>query len=120
MDKIAKEDIRFFNESGDGFNLERNKAVIEGTIKKYEANRARKIKEFRDKLGERADALAFYFKSPHFGFGKSPVEHYFGRRTVAYLRGDEVRHELMGNVIQKDTVRLYRQLNAKEQKKGKA
>ena len=110
MSKILKQDYKYYDGDNKDFNLDRNNAIIEGTIKKYEANRTRKVKEFRENLGERSDALAFYIKSSHFGYGASPVEHYFGKRMVAYLRGDEVRQKIYENVIQTDTQKLLKEL----------
>ena len=98
--KITKEDHRrYFKEKGDpGFSPKRNKVVIEGTIKKYEANRKRKMQEFTNTLRERTSAVAQYLTSEHGARSDKPVEKYFGKRILAQLRGDEIRNEIMSRL----------------------
>ena len=83
--------LYFIEEGEDGFSPERNKKVVEDSLKKYEAARRNKIREFRSALGERTQALAFFFKSR---FHASSVEKYFGKRWLAYLRGQRIREVL--------------------------
>ena len=40
-----------------GFNYDHNKAIIDGTIKKYQEMRKKKYKIFQEGLGERNDAI---------------------------------------------------------------
>jgi hypothetical protein len=77
-----------------GFSPERNKRIIEDTIQKYEKTRARKLKEFQDNLAERSDAVATYLTSRYMGSSPTAMERYFGRRNLAYLRGDQIREKL--------------------------
>ena len=90
---ISKQDYdRFYVAKPDpGFSPDRNNAIVEGTIKKYEATVRRKQKEYANKVGERADAVATYLKS--FSVG-TPVEKYFGKRTLAYLRGQKILQKI--------------------------
>jgi hypothetical protein len=107
------DDKKFFVEKGDpGFSPERNKRVIEDTIKKYELQRAKKIKEFREGLAERSDALATWIGSLKGWKSGTPADRYFGRRMIAYLRGDALREKLMngGGVISRDTIALASKL----------
>ena len=94
--KISDEDYkRYYKEAGDpGFNPSRNKAVIDKSIKKYEAMRRRKLAEHQDKLRERTDAVAQYLTSQHGAGSNKPVEKYFGKRTLAYLRGESIVGEI--------------------------
>ena len=91
LTKEQKEDYRkFFVEKGDpGFNPKRNKAVVAKTIRQYETLRKRKRQDFIDKLGERTDAVATYFKS-HLAEGSTSIETYFGKRYLAHLRGQKI------------------------------
>lgn len=95
MIDINKEDHRrYFIEDGeDGFSPERNTYIIEETIKKYEATRKRKQKDFIDALSERSHAVASYLKSQAVQSSK-PIEKYLGKRTLAYLRGEEIVSKL--------------------------
>ncbi|MEK9208154.1 MAG: hypothetical protein AAB922_06730 [Patescibacteria group bacterium] len=86
----------FLVDGGDaGFSPSRNRAVIEDTIKKYEILRARKNKEYNDKLGERVDAVATYLKSMAADSNK-PVEKYFSKKELAYLRGKKIVQVIQG------------------------
>ena len=127
--KITKQDHkRYFVEKGDpGFNPAWNKTVINGTIKKYETKRERIQKDFEDKLGERSNALAWYFKSKAIDTGKTP-EDYFGRKTLAMLRGEQIVEKIkfMGkptftqrDIIDVEPVTDMRKVNAKKKQKSK-
>lgn len=101
LTKNQKRDYQvYLVEGGDpGFSPAKNKAVIDGTIEKYEARRKAKIKEYQKNVGERAEAVAFYLK--HVNSGKfTPVEKYFSRRELARLRGEKILQTLKGNYIE--------------------
>lgn len=86
---IAKEDFKFFKEGGDpGFSPERNKAVVEATIKKHEANIARKNKDYVKQIEERSDVVASYLKSRWAQEG-NPIDTYITRELMAQLRGQK-------------------------------
>lgn len=87
---ISPLDERFWpNEPEPGFNPERNRQVIEGTIKKYEQKRARQMGNFVDNLRERTDAVASFFKKKDWGYSGG-VRRYFGKRYLAKLRGEDI------------------------------
>jgi hypothetical protein len=92
-----KEDYeRFYVAEGDpDFSPARNKAIIEGTIKKYEAYRRKKDKEYVDSIRERADAVATYLKHVD-QKSDTPVEKYFSKSELAYLRGQQIVERLQG------------------------
>ena len=78
-----------------GFSVKRNKQVIAKTIKEYEKQRAKKRKEFRDKLKYRTDAAATYLTGRR-GLSRSlSVEKYFGKQELARLRGEEIVNRLL-------------------------
>jgi len=108
---IAKVDYKFVPSNPDpGFSPERNKSVIEGTIKKYERVRAQKMKKWREGVAERSDALAQYFTSPK--FLSTPFGKYFGKKWMAYLRGEQALKEV-NNRIKANTNQLYQSLKYK-------
>jgi hypothetical protein len=92
------DDKRFYLEIPDpNFSPERNKAVIEGTIQKYNAMRKKKAKEYTSDYAERADAVVSYLRFAE----KKPgyrMDHFFEPKYIAFLRGDEIRRKLMANM----------------------
>lgn len=93
---------RFFVKDPKNFSPERNKAIVEKTIEEYEAMRRKKMEEKVDHYGERADAVVTYLKSLDRGHGESNLEKYFGKRMLAYLRGQQIRDQLMSGLTIKD------------------
>lgn len=89
----------------DGFSPERNRAVIEYTIRKAEEMVIKKRKEYRDQLAERVDAVATYLTSDK--MATSPITHYFSKKYLAYLRGEAFIEAARGNRISMDTQKLY-------------
>jgi hypothetical protein len=80
----------YFIEDGEkGFSPEYNKMVIEKTMKKARAMRLQRQKEYTEAIGERSDAVATYFKS-RLAEGYTPIEKYFGKKNMAYLRGEKI------------------------------
>ena len=106
--KIPKVDWKYVpTDSEPGFSPEKNKQVIDRTIKKYEAMRKAKMKEWVGGVQERTDALASFFKSKAFQSGV-PAERYFGRKWMAYLRGEQIKDEIFDRKIKVDTNRLLK------------
>ena len=94
---------RFFNTDPDGFSPERNKFIIEETIRKYEATRVKKVTEVVDHYAERADAVVSFIKSVDAGKGaQGNLEKYFGKQMLAYLRGQQIRDKLMKGMMVKN------------------
>ena len=81
------------------FNPERNKRVIEDTIKKTNKRIAQLKKEYSQQVEERVDAASYYLKAllQHKSY---TAEHYFGRRELARLRGDAIRERIMSELAQ--------------------
>jgi len=94
-----------FNSQGDpDFNPVRNKYIIDKTIKDYELNQKRKMKDYEKVLRERTDAVACYLTSEHgAGSGKS-VERYFGRKLLNKLIGEELLERI--RLRKEDTLNL--------------
>lgn len=93
-----EDDKKFYLEIPDpNFSAERNKAVIEGTIIKYNQMRQKKAKEYTDDYAERADAVVSYLRHAE----KKPgyrLDHYFEPKYLAFLRGEEIRRKLLANM----------------------
>lgn len=111
MKKITDEQKRdhalFFVEDGEeGFSPEHNKFVIENTIKKYKAKRKRQQKDYVESVRERSDAVATYLKSSAAETDK-PVESYFGKKWMAYLRGEKILEKLKSNRLLGQKRNLY-------------
>lgn len=115
MDAL-KEDNKFVLDRADGglddeALSKKNKDVVERTIKKYELMRARKKKRFSDSLGERIEALSFYMTSDK---NIKPANRYFGRRMMAYLRGESVLDEVYQRKIKMDTDTLLTNMHGQK------
>ncbi len=93
-----KDDKKFYLEIPDpNFSPDRNKAIIDMTIKKYEANRKKKLQELNDPYRERSDAVVSFLKTAEQKPGYD-INRFFGRKMLAYLRGDEIRQKLMAGM----------------------
>jgi hypothetical protein len=94
MKKITKEEEedykKYFIEKGDpGFSPARNKFVVEKTIAKMDKMRQEKHKQWVEGFRERADAVETYLSS-RIAQGNTPIEKYFGKRWMSYLRGQKI------------------------------
>jgi len=78
-----------------GFSPERNKAVIEESIRKAELMKRRRQSDYVEQIRERSDAVVSYLKRVSMGMEKS-VEAYFGRQELARLRGQKIIQEMQG------------------------
>ncbi len=88
--------LYFIEDGEEGFSPEHNKFVVENTMKKYAEKRKRKQKEYVESIRERADAVATYLKS-RAAESNRPVEAYFSKRELAYLRGERIVKKLKQN-----------------------
>jgi len=71
------------------FSPERNRRTMASVIKKYEKKRAQQMTDYIDKLRERTDAVATYFKSRAAESSK-PIEQYISRHELARLQGKKI------------------------------
>jgi len=92
--------IYFVEDGEEGFNPEYNKMVIERTIKKTQENRKKKHNAYIEALRERTDAVATYLKS-RAAESNTPVERYFSKRELAYLRGEKIAQKIKSNLFGK-------------------
>ena len=92
---IAREDWKYVPVDPDpNFNADRNREIIERTMKKAEKMHKKKLKESEAGIKDRASAVATYLKSLQKGGKESNINKYFGRRELARLRGEHVLKEL--------------------------
>lgn len=80
------------------FSPERNKAIVEETIRKHNAKINEKKHEYDDAYAERADATMTYLRSLIKGRSASQIHKYFSKSYLAYLRGEEIRKELLAHM----------------------
>ena len=96
--KLDPKDRRFILKSPDSdFSPERNKQIVEQSIKDYEVMRAKKTAEHDDSYAERSDAVVSYLRHLDRG-ATTPMEKYFGKKMLAYLRGQQIRERLMAGM----------------------
>lgn len=88
--KLDKRDYKFVLDKPDAdFSPERNKKIIEDSIKAYELKRATVYKKFYEGVRERAEAVASFLDHVNKGKGNN-IEKYFGPKMLAKLRGLEI------------------------------
>lgn len=73
-----------------GFSPARNKAIIEDSIKRYDLMKARRQKDYMEQVRERANAVTTYLFDTKAQQTGTPVEKYFGKRTLAALRANKI------------------------------
>ena len=96
MENIKRDYNKFYIENPKDFSPEKNKYIVEKTIKKYEQKKIQSYKKFTNELRERTHAIACYLK--HLNSGKSTkLEKYFGVKELTRLRGQEVINQIRGS-----------------------
>jgi len=88
-------DRKYWGPPEPGFSVKRNRQVIENSIKKYERKRKRQMADFTNKLRERTDAAATFLKSKFVSSDPKKLERYFGKTYLAYLRGEDIRNQVI-------------------------
>lgn len=84
---ISKEDWGFVPTDPDpDFDPEHNKKVIQETIRKAELMKERKRREFREGLGERAQAVASYIQALKDGRTNATFQEYVGGAMISEWR----------------------------------
>ncbi len=114
--KISHRDWKYMEQNpyGDaGFSEEHNRRVIAEVDTWNEQMDRERERKHKEALSERNTAIAAYFKNVTQGKGVTDVEKYFGRRHLAYLRGEEIVKQLKANP------ELVEKLKNKMSKKGK-
>lgn len=88
---IAKQDKKFYLEIPEkGFSPERNKQVVENSIRKFEVLRKKKWNQRMEEYRERADASASFLRYSDKMGGHAKLDKYFGRKMLAHLRGESI------------------------------
>ena len=88
------------------FDPSRNKRIIENVIQETDKMQRQKQKDFNDRVDERSSAVMDYLKSLDRGGKATQIERYFGKKYIAYLRGQEFLSK------------LQQEYNAKKKQKG--
>ena len=99
-EKIDPKDFKFMEQNpyGDpGFSEEYNKRIIAEVDTWNDMLEKRKDQEFKEKTQERTGAVAQYLQNITQGSGVTEIERYFGRRYLAYLRGQQIVRKLQEN-----------------------
>jgi uncharacterized protein YbcC (UPF0753/DUF2309 family) len=82
---------KYFKHEGDpNFNPDRNKKVVEDTIRKAEKLRQQKHKEYVESIRERSEAVTSYLLSEHGARSNKSIEKYLGKQNLTYLRGEKI------------------------------
>lgn len=109
LPKVERSDWQFVKAQPDAdFDPERNKQIIENSIKKYEANRRKKMAEHSDGVEERAKALAFYMQHKGRVGSESEMTKYFGKSYMDYLKGNILKRIQNGLKVMSPDGRVLR------------
>ena len=115
-DRIAREDWKFMEQAhyGDSnFSEEHNKQVIAEVEDENDRMDRKRARDYHEKTRERANAVVQYLKNLTQGKGITGIDRYFGKRYLAYLRGEEIVNQLKANPA------LIKKLKEKWSKQGK-
>jgi len=118
---ISHEDREFVVLGDNGFDPERNKKIIEEVALNNWKNREKKRKEFADKLEERADAVATFWKSDKVGNERiTPmlIKRYFGKKELFNLRSANSDHVDFDNLFSKPSFVVNGTKKEKSKKKS--
>ena len=81
----------------ENFSPEHNARVIAEVDAWNDEQDRKREREHKFNLSERTNAVAQYLKNVTQGKGVTTPEQYFGRRYLAYLRGEEIVKQLKAN-----------------------
>ena len=79
------------------FSEEHNSRIIEEVDAHNDKLLRQKDREHKQKNKERAEAIAIYLKNLTLGRGITKIDKYFGKKHLAYLRGQEIVNQLKAN-----------------------
>lgn len=114
-DKIAPVDYGFVPVDPDpDFDPEHNRKVMEETIANNEKLRARRNREYANKVGERTSAVSQYFSDLNSGRTDANVDQYFGPTELARLRGEQI-----SNIIRREIGNATKQKALERAKQAK-
>ena len=94
-DKVDRADWGYVGLDPDlGFDARHNQRVVDEVIRETGITQKRKKREFERESKERTSAIASYVKSLVRDKSNTTPEQYFGKRHLAYLRGQEIIRRL--------------------------
>lgn len=99
MNRQQEDHRRYFIDNPVNFSPERNKAVIDSTIRKYDKMVEDKRKAYKEQLAERSDAVYHYIRYLDKG-GSQDIDKYLGSE-LARLRGEDIKKQLLFNLTGK-------------------
>ena len=97
---IAPQDLKYVSVDPDpAFDSERNKQIIEKTIRDNQRLVKKRTETTVEGVKERTNALAIYLRSISQGGKSTNYEKFFGKKYLAYLRGKEVMEKIKGQLM---------------------
>ena len=99
-DSIHKKDFKFMEQNpyGDSdFDAEHNHRVIAEVDEWNDVMERKRDRDYKRKTQERTNAVTSYLTNISQGKGITDIERYFGRRYLAYLRGQQIVNQLKAN-----------------------
>ena len=99
-DYVSPEDWKYMEQNPYGdpdFDPEHNKKVIKEVNDWNDKMDRIRERDHREAIRERTSAITQYLKQAQSGKGVMSVDKYFGKRYLAYLRGQEIVSKLKSN-----------------------
>ena len=107
-DYIAPHDLKYVGINPDSdFDPERNKRIIEETIKWTDRVTRQKDNEALEKVKERTNAVKTYVHGLSEGTRSTDREKFFGKKYLSYLRGQEITEKIKGELMLQGRDKLF-------------
>jgi len=113
---IHPKDFKYMEQNpyGDaGFSQEHNRRVITEVDAWNDKMDREKDRNYKELTQERTSAVAQYLNNVSQGKGVNNIDRYFGRRHLAYLRGEQIIRQLKSNPV------LVEKIKKRFEKRGK-
>lgn len=96
LDKVDQKDLKFLQaqKPDPNFDPEQNKRDLAWVFREHDKMVRKKEKEYGKHLEEASDATSYYLKGVEQGGRSTDVKKYFGKKHLAYLRGEEIMQKL--------------------------
>ena len=107
-DYVAPQDLKYVKPDPEsGFDPMKNQEIIEGTIKWTDRMARQKDNEALEKVKERTNAVKTYVQGLSEGGRSTDREKFFGKKYLAYLRGQEIVNKIKGQLALQGRDKLF-------------
>ena len=95
LEKVDYKDLKFMKAQPDpNFDPEKTKRDIAWVFREHAKMVKRKEIQYGEHIAEASAATAQYLKSADMGGRSTDIKKYFGKKHLAYLRGEEIMQKM--------------------------